>query len=135
MSLKKKLTEVAAQAAKEATANERARCLWCLDDLVRHAEREVSNKVLTEAQLHLARVKLQIAQQVAGMARRAIVCGARPPDSPECSSTAVLFPAAVKQLLLELLDWNKLYFADDYQLKSELENRLGELNGKPPTVD
>jgi hypothetical protein len=69
---------------------ERGRCLWCLDEVIRELETKVGGKLLSEAQLHAAQVKLQIARAVCVELRRAVISGVRPPGGPGRSGAADL---------------------------------------------
>jgi hypothetical protein len=74
-----KMIAVAQRAAQEATLNERARCLWCAELVVRELRVKLDKKILRSAtEEQLAKVKLQIAEAVVVELRRAIVSGARP---------------------------------------------------------
>jgi hypothetical protein len=93
MSLKKKLTDAATAAAIEATTNERARCLWCIDQVVKELESKLRTKLMSEQQLHIARTKFQIAQSMATHMRRVIASGVRPQGGPGgTKDTAGLLP-------------------------------------------
>lgn len=83
MSLEKKLLAAATAAAQEATLNERARCLWCLDQIVEDARRKMAKKVLVEHERHAIAVKIQLAMAVVAQAKRAIVSGLRPPEEKD----------------------------------------------------
>lgn len=79
MSMRAKLLAAAQAAATEATTNERARCLWCADEVVRELREKFSKKfLLSAAHEQAAKVKLQIAEAVVVELRRAIISGARP---------------------------------------------------------
>jgi hypothetical protein len=70
-------------AARVAAIEERARCLWCADEVVRELTVKLSKKILTStAEEQLAKVKLQIAKAVVIELRRAIVSGVRPAKPP-----------------------------------------------------
>lgn len=78
-----KLRAAATAAAQEATVNERARCLWCIDSVIAELKTKLGRKLLSTVELEAARMKLRIAEGVATAARRAIVSGVRPsPASP-----------------------------------------------------
>ena len=74
MSLRNKLIAAAEFAVKE----ERGRCLWCVDQVLNELRAKLSKKLMSEAQLHVARTKFQMAEAVGIELRRAIVSGARP---------------------------------------------------------
>lgn len=77
--MRDKLLEAAKIAALEATTNERARCLWCAEEVVRELEAKLDKKfLLSAAHEHAAKAKLQIAKAVVAELRRAIVSGVRP---------------------------------------------------------
>lgn len=79
MGMREKLLAAAQAAATEATTNERARCLWCADEVVRELREKISKKfLLSAAHEHAAKAKLQIAEAVVRELRRAIVSGVRP---------------------------------------------------------
>lgn len=78
MSLRDKLNKAAAAAALEATANERGRCLWCLQTIEDELQAGVRGKLMTEAERNLAEIKLNIAQAIFQKARRHITAGTRP---------------------------------------------------------
>lgn len=79
MSLEKKLRDAALAAAIEATTNERARCLWCIDVIIEGLKKGLSQKLFESATIEqLRKVKLQIAEALGMEVRRAIVSGARP---------------------------------------------------------
>lgn len=80
MSLQKKLTEAMTRAATEAVQRERARCLYCLDKLIRELEKQLDQKILMEQQRHLSQVKLKIGKNIVMQAKRAIMSGMRPPE-------------------------------------------------------
>jgi acyl-CoA reductase-like NAD-dependent aldehyde dehydrogenase len=68
--MEKKLVAAATAAAQEATLNERARCLWVLDQIVEETRRAMAKKVLIESERHAIAVKIQLALAiVAGQAR------------------------------------------------------------------
>lgn len=75
MSMRAKLLD----AARVAVLEERARCLWCADQIVAQLQAKLRGKLLGSAQLHNAELKLKIAKAVVNEVRRAIVGGARPP--------------------------------------------------------
>jgi len=79
MSMEKKLVAAATAAAQEATLNERARCLWILDQIVEETRRAMAKKVLVEHERHAIAVKIQLALAIVGQAKRAIVSDLRPP--------------------------------------------------------
>jgi hypothetical protein len=66
---------------EQAVARERARCLWCLDELMKEVRKSLDNKILEESKIHLIKVKVAIAQGVCDRARRMIVSGAKPKES------------------------------------------------------
>lgn len=75
MSMRDKLLAAARVAATE----ERARCLWCADQVLRELEQKLSGKfLLTAMHEQGAKIKLQIARAVVSELRRAIVSGVRP---------------------------------------------------------
>lgn len=83
MSMEAKLRAAATAAAQEAALNERARCLWCLDEIIRELKIGASKKLMSTIELEAAKMKVRIAEGVATAARRAIVSGVRPsPASP-----------------------------------------------------
>lgn len=76
------LRAAAEAAAQESALNERARCLWCADEVVRELREKISKKfLLSAAHEHAAKAKLQIAEAVVRELRRAIISGVRPPPS------------------------------------------------------
>lgn len=75
MSMRDKLLAAARVAATE----ERARCLWCADKIVRELRVKLDKKILrSAAEDQLAKVKLSIAEAVVRELRRAIISGVRP---------------------------------------------------------
>lgn len=82
MSLQAKLRAAATAAALEATTNERARCLWCIDQVVRELESKLRTKLMSEQQIHIAQTKFKIAQSMATHMRRVIASGVRPQGGP-----------------------------------------------------
>jgi len=78
MGMREKLKAAATQAAIEATTNERARCLWCADQVVIEVRKKLEGKVLTSIQFQASQLKLKIADAVVRQLRRAIVSGVRP---------------------------------------------------------
>lgn len=95
MSLQKKLKDVATAAAIEATTNERARCLWCVDQVIEELKTKLQTKLLGSAELHVAQTKYKIACAVSYELRRAIVSGIRPPGGQGASGVADLSPTEV----------------------------------------
>jgi hypothetical protein len=88
VSLRQKLLQAANAAAVEATTNERARALWCLDQVLIELRQRVSQKLLSTVQLEAATMKLKIAGAVCMELRRAIVSGVRPPSPPPATEVA-----------------------------------------------
>ena len=82
MGMREKLKAAAMQAAVEAMTTERGRCLWCVDQVIAELKGKLEKKLLSEAQLHIARTKFKIAEAVGIELRRAIVSGARPQGGP-----------------------------------------------------
>lgn len=79
-SFRDQLIEAARKAAVEATTNERARCLWAADQVIKELEVKVERKIFaTTVEIEAAKMKLKIARAVVVELRRAIVSGARPP--------------------------------------------------------
>lgn len=78
MSMRDKLLAAANQAAIEATANERGRCLWCLGQVMSELQTKLNAKLLSSVELEAAKMKLKIANAVCMELRRAIVSGVRP---------------------------------------------------------
>ena len=75
MSLQKKLEAFAA----EAVLQERARCLWCIDQIVQELGAQLKTKILvSEAQRQGMAVKYNIARALAVQARAAIASGVGP---------------------------------------------------------
>jgi hypothetical protein len=66
---------------EQAVVRERARCLWCLDELMKEVRSSLNTKVLEESKIHLIKVKVGIAQVVCDRARRMIVSGTKPKES------------------------------------------------------
>ena len=83
MSMEKKLLAAATAAAQEATLNERARCLWILDQIVEETRRAMAKKVLIESERHAITVKIQLALAIVAQAKRAIVSDLRPPKESD----------------------------------------------------
>lgn len=79
MSLENKLRAAATIAAREAMLNERGRCLWCIDEVIRELKQKLAARVLTPIQLQSATMKLKIAEGAGMSIRRAIASGVRPP--------------------------------------------------------
>lgn len=78
-SFRDQLIAAVRKAAIEATTNERARCLWCAEEVVRELGEKLSKKfLLSAAHEQAAKVKLQIARAVVVELRRAIISGVRP---------------------------------------------------------
>ncbi len=63
---------------REATQRERARCLWVLDQIMAELRAGLRKKLLVESEIHVVKVKVQLAQAIVDKARRAIVSGAKP---------------------------------------------------------
>jgi hypothetical protein len=83
MSLKNKMHELATKAAQEGALRERARCLWCAEQVVARVEAKLENKLLMSAVEEQGRqIKMHIARAVVSELRRAIVSGIRPPAGP-----------------------------------------------------
>jgi len=82
--MKEKLVAAATEAAREAVLRERARCLWCASEVVRELREKLKHKVLiTVAEEHARKTKLQIAEAVVAHLRAAIVSGLSPEfDAP-----------------------------------------------------
>ena len=83
MSMEKKLVAAATAAAQEATLNERARCLWILDQIVEETRRAMAKKVLIESERHAIAVKIQLALAIVAQAKRAIVSDLRPKEDTD----------------------------------------------------
>ncbi len=79
MSLKKKLEEVAIRAATEAVQNEKARCLWLMDCMLKAAKDGLNIKLLPDSIRHIAETKLEMIESVVQQIRRGIITGVRPP--------------------------------------------------------
>lgn len=82
MSMQQKLRAAATAAALEATANERARCLWCAEQVIAELKAKLAKKILSAANEHASQLKIQIAGGVVMELRRAIISGARPAELP-----------------------------------------------------
>lgn len=78
MSMRAKLLAAAQAAATEATTNERARCLWCTEQVLKELKSKLDRKLLTTIQVHAVELKIRIAEAVSQELRRAIISGARP---------------------------------------------------------
>lgn len=78
MSLDNKLRLAAERAAREAAANERARCLWVLDQLLQKAEQGLQAKLLTATEERIAQVRMELTRSVVMAARQLIMTGIRP---------------------------------------------------------
>ena len=70
------------QEVREAVLQERGRCLWCLDEIQRELQAQLSRKLLVESERHVIQVKVKLAGAIIAKARRAIVAGARPKGAP-----------------------------------------------------
>jgi hypothetical protein len=81
--MEKKLVAAATAAAQEATLNERARCLWILDQIVEETRRAMAKKVLIESERHAIAVKIQLALAIVAQAKRAIVSDLRPKENTD----------------------------------------------------
>lgn len=91
MSLRDKLLAAGRVAALE----ERARCLWCAEQVIAELEAKLRGKLLGTAELHASDLKLKIARAVVSELRRAIVSGVRPASSPVGpASSEVAVPAS-----------------------------------------
>jgi hypothetical protein len=77
-----KLRAAATAAAVESTTNERARCLWCIDQVIAELRTKLQGKLLSTVQIEAAKMKLRIAEAVCMELRRAIVSGVRPSLAP-----------------------------------------------------
>lgn len=63
---------------------ERARCLWCIDEIARELHLALRRKLMSEAEIHMANVKFNIFSALRLKLRRAIITGAKPlPNSEE----------------------------------------------------
>lgn len=60
---------------EDARDKERVRCLWCLDKIMNDLRKELRKKVLVESQIHLVKVKTQIAQSIVNKAKHYILSG------------------------------------------------------------
>ena len=63
---------------RKAVEQERARCLWCLDQLMKELRKDLDKKILEEHKIHLIKVKVQIAQAIVTKARRMIMAAVEP---------------------------------------------------------
>lgn len=61
-----------------AVGAERARCLWCADQVLAELRAGLDKKVLVESEIHVIKVKVQIAEAIVAKLRRAIFTGAKP---------------------------------------------------------
>lgn len=75
MSMRKKLLEAASFAVEQ----ERGRVLWLIDQIGLELERGTQDKLLTEAQLHATKVRLQIFRALAVKLKRGVISGVQPP--------------------------------------------------------
>lgn len=66
------------QALLEAVARERARCLWCLDQILVDLQRELDKKLLIESKRYVIEVRVKLARAIVLMARRGILTGVEP---------------------------------------------------------
>jgi hypothetical protein len=81
MSLANKMREIAMRAMIKATEDERARCLWVLDELFKKTQAGLHKKLLSPTQLQLANIRMQITEAITKAARTLIVSGVRPKTS------------------------------------------------------
>lgn len=61
--------------AEDARDKERIRCIWCLDQIMVRLHKDLRKKVLVESQIHLVKVKTQIAQAIVNKAKHLILSG------------------------------------------------------------
>lgn len=94
MSLRNKLLQAANQAALEATTNERARCLWCIESIVTELQRQLAGKLMTDVEIHAAQMKFKIARALSTQMRTAIVSGVRPMPSTPAGQPGPLEPGS-----------------------------------------
>lgn len=120
MSLEKKLKSAAVVAAREAALRERARVLWCLDEILRDTREGFKKSVLVEAHRQIAEVKLKIMAGMADMLKRRIIEGWAPP------SAKLLELGECETCLNVATHWhNGVKMCKDcleYELKEELED-------------
>lgn len=83
MSLEKKI-EARLEQAKQ---NERARCLWVLDEIQKEMEAGVANRLATPKELHVMKTKLRIAIAIVQKAKRGILTGVEPGGPTDDRST------------------------------------------------
>lgn len=88
-SFRDQLIETAKRAATEAATNERGRCLWCVDQVIKELKVKLDAKLLASTmEVESRKLKLKIAEAVCVELRRAIVSGARPPGGRMEAGTA-----------------------------------------------
>lgn len=79
MSMQRKLEE----ARVHATAVERGRCIFCIEQVAKDLRADLEKKILVEAQRHTIQVKIQIFAMLSKLVRLKIISGVSPDDDDE----------------------------------------------------
>lgn len=92
MSIERKMRTVAELAATEAAARERARCLWCLEQVLENTKQKARSKLRSASEEVLVELRIKLAEALCGTAKALIISGIRPatpiPPSADAPTTA-----------------------------------------------